>query len=120
MPTPVPDDVLAAMVTMCFQTMPDYYRAPKLRGVVTWEIAGPAGGRWQTVLGDGTCTVIRDGHAAEDLRVAMSATDFIALCLGVKGGTSLYLGGRMQATGSRILLARLARAFASPLATPPA
>ena len=102
-----------------FQRMQEHFRSERaedLDAVIEWRIKGIENGRWQTVIRDGTCTVVRGGN--EQPRVTFSAKplDFIKLATGNASGPRLFLLRRLKIRGDLMLAARMQELFRVPRA----
>lgn len=92
-------------------------RATGLDAVVEWRILGRAGGghdRWQVSIGEGLCTVSRDGDAQPRVTFTLGPVDFIRLATGSASGPRLFLVGRLKIEGDLVFAARVPGLFTIP------
>ena len=101
------------VVEMCFETMPDHY-VGDADAVVEWRLEGRVSGRWQLVLRDGSCEVVRDGGQDPDVCLTISDEDFVAMCLGQADPRRLAVRRRLRPRGNLLLAARLGGWFRTP------
>lgn len=112
-----------------FRRMPEHFNPAKAgdtRAVIEWRILGrPDGGqdRFQVVIENHACRVVRDGDATPRVIFTIKPVDFIKLVSGNASGPMLFIVGRLKIEGELLLAARLQGFFDMPTikgAAPPA
>ena len=108
-----------------FESMPGRVnpeRAPSGQFVSEWRITGGEEGpdRWQVVITQGECQIIRDGRFAPDVTFTVGALDFVKLVTGNASGPRLFFFGRIKVEGDLLHAARYINYFRTPRAGAPA
>ena len=105
-----------------FQRMEEHFEPETAEGVdavVEWRIRDrPEGGddRWQTVIREGACRVVRDGDEKPRVTFSVAPVDFIRLVTGNESGPKLFLFGRLKVDGDLMFAARVQGMFRVPTA----
>lgn len=93
-------------------------RVKKLDTVVRWRLTGGAGpggyDRYETVLGDGTCTVRRQLGSRPRVTITVSPADFIRLIIRQATPSVLFVTGKIQVKGDLAFAAGLIGYFDVP------
>ena len=102
-----------------FRRMEEEFRPERARGVdavLEWRIDDGGGGRdrWQTVIRDGSCAVVRDGDERPDVTLTTGRLDFVKLASGNASGPKLLLLGRLRVAGNLLLAGRIQGMFRVP------
>src|ERR1700737_2034854 len=87
------------------------------RVVAEWMIHELADGqtqRWQVIIDDAQCTVLRDGDRKPDFTFTIGALDFIKLVTGNAKGPTLFMLGRLRIRGDLLRAARYQAYFRTP------
>ena len=111
------------LLDQVFERMPERFRADKasdLRAVVEWRVGDrPDGGhdRWQVVIENGSCRVIRDGDAEPTVSFTVCGVDFVRLVTGNASGPMLFTFGKLKIKGDLLLAARVQSFFELPRST---
>jgi alkyl sulfatase BDS1-like metallo-beta-lactamase superfamily hydrolase len=96
-------------------------RAPSGRFVSEWRITGREDGgidRWQVVIQDGSCQIVRDGDGAADVTFTVGPVDFVKLVTGNASGPRLFFFGRIKVEGDLLSAARYTNYFRTPRPQP--
>jgi putative sterol carrier protein len=72
--------------------------------------------RWQVVITEGECQVVRDGQFAPDVTFTVGAVDFVKLVTGNASGPRLFFFGRVKVEGDLLHAARYTSYFRMPRA----
>lgn len=105
-----------------FRRLQEHFRPERADGVeavIEWRIAGAEGGgqdRWQTVIHDGACSVVRDGKERPRVTFTARPVDFIRLVTGNASGPKLFLFGKLKIGGDLLLARRVQGMFRIPRA----
>jgi putative sterol carrier protein len=107
------------ILTEVFRRMEEHLVSESARGVdavIEWRLTRPGGGhdRWQVVILDGSCRVVRDGAARPRVTFTIAPVDFLRLVTGNAGGPSLYVFGRLKVQGDLLFAARVPALFEIP------
>jgi putative sterol carrier protein len=103
-----------------FRLMParfDPGAAGDLEVVLEWRITGASGGgfdRWQVVIADGACEVVRDGGAEPSATITLGPTEFVKLVTGAVAGPELFISGGLEVEGDLLLAAQTNTVFRIP------
>jgi len=107
------DETPPVEVSDIFATMEERFSAESagdFHGRVGYNITGPEGGRWTVSVEGGRCRVISGIDAAE-VKVTISARDWIGLTLGTLDPMAAFGAGKIKAEGDLSLLGGLTRLF---------
>ena len=111
------------LLDQVFERMPERFRGDKasdLRAVVEWRVGDRPGGghdRWQVVIENGSCRVIRDGDAEPTVSFTVGGVDFVKLVTGNASGPMLFTFGKLKIKGDLLLAARVQSFFELPRST---
>jgi hypothetical protein len=103
-----------------FQSMPSRVnrdRVPAGQFVSEWRITGREDGgvdRWQIVLTEGECQIVRDGKFAPQVTFTLGPVDFVKLVTGNASGPRLFFFGRIKVEGDLLSAARYTNYFRTP------
>ena len=103
-----------------FQSMParvNRERAPAGQFVSEWRVTEREDGgvdRWQVVITEGECEVVRDGRFAPDVTFTVRPLDFVKLVTGNASDPRLFFFGRIKVEGDLLSAARYTNYFRTP------
>jgi hypothetical protein len=103
-----------------FESMParlNRDRVPSGQFVAEWRITEREDGgsdRWQVVIAERECSVVRDGGLEPDVTFTLGPTDFIKLVTGNASGPRLFFFGRIKIEGDLLRAARYTNYFHTP------
>jgi len=95
----------------------DAEAAGDTRAVLEWQIAsGPdeAPRRYQLVIADGACTIVRGAIHQADVVFTIDGVGFLQMVSGEADPGELFMFGRLRATGDLFLAARSRTFFPPP------
>jgi putative sterol carrier protein len=98
-----------------FDQMPTRFRSEKAAGtsaVIQYDITGPGGGTWHTVIKDGACTVKEGPAPTPTLTLSASAQDWLDMTSGKQTGQMLFMSGKLKLKGDMALAMKLGSLFA--------
>jgi putative sterol carrier protein len=103
----------AVEVADIFASFPGRFQPQAAAGFnarVGYNITGPEGGQWTVTIADQTCRVA-SGIGETDVKVTISARDWVALTLGTLDAMTAFSAGKIQAEGNISLLLGLTKIF---------
>jgi putative sterol carrier protein len=112
----------ALILDQIFQAMPTNFKRDAAAGVhvvAEWRVRNRSDrseARWQVVIDDGSCTVLRDGTRAPDITFSIGGLDFVKLVTANAKGPMLFLLGRLRIKGDLLKAARFQGYFRQPRA----
>ncbi|MFH1090084.1 MAG: SDR family NAD(P)-dependent oxidoreductase [Pseudomonadota bacterium] len=89
-------------VKMVFEGLAGSFQSQAAAGVdlvYQFDITGPKGGRWHTVVKDQKCEVLEGAHAGPTTTLIMGDEDFLRMVKGQVSAMSLFTGGKLKITG---------------------
>jgi putative sterol carrier protein len=92
----------AGSVAAIFENMSKTFKADAAAGVdvvFQFNISGPGGGDWHSVIKDKTCTVETGVHPKPACTLKMADTDFLAMMEGTLPAMQAYTSGKLKIEG---------------------
>ena len=114
---PVEEDAARAgsgSVAAVFENMSKTFKADAAAGVdvvFQFNISGPGGGDWHSVIKDSTCTIEAGVHPKPACTLKMADTDFLAMMEGALPAMPAYTSGKLKIEGDIIKSQLLEKLF---------
>jgi putative sterol carrier protein len=103
-----------SLVKETFSTMHRWFQPDRAQGtcaVTQWDVVGEGGGTWQVTIKDGTCTVKEGTEVKPDVRMEISARDWLQMLGGRHSAQSLFMAGKLSIDGDITLALKMANVF---------
>ena len=105
---------IARKVRAIFEEIPRHLNAPASEGVdtvVRFDLTGNAGGSYYLEIKDGAAQVSTRSNRQPQLKITVSAPDFVALISGELNGQLAFLNGKLKMLGDMGLAMKLPSLF---------
>lgn len=109
-----------AILDEIFRRFPTQFRADRAgstSAVIHWVIGDGAGGApdtYQVVIEDGTCTTSATADRDPRLTITLGAVDFLKVVSGAGNPMTMFMTGKLKATGDLGLAANIGNLFDLP------
>jgi putative sterol carrier protein len=97
-----------------FDALPTRFNADAAKGmksVIQLDLTGDGGGQYHIQIKDGACSVAEGTHAAPDMTLTMTASDYVDMALGKLHGQMAYMSGRLKIAGDLNLTMKMQTVF---------
>jgi putative sterol carrier protein len=107
----------AAEVKAIFEAMPSSVNADAAKGmnsVIQFNLTGDGGGNHFVEIKEGTANVGEGSHAAPNMTMTLSASDYVELITGKLNGQMAFMSGKLKIAGDMGLAMKMQTLFKAP------